>query len=303
MSQYDPYINEQKYFKTTSLPKSPRSNSSIENYAHSYNSSYSSSNYEPPCELWFDRYLTALHILAQTYDVKSEQNQKAMKCFIICLCDILPNSETRQMMSDFISMKPKVMKVLFDSRSITLNTFFKVNSQVITIISASPDTFLDYCLASSDALFMWTYLFHAYYDIISKREPESYNNLKTKYDRQIITKPMWANPLWWIIHYSAYYAPKPITSEWKLAYVAFMSCLQNVLPCSICRAHIKENLPKNDIQSCFTSSDKIFEWTWKLHNTVNESLQKPLISLEECKKVYDPYLQNYVTQNSNMTKY
>jgi hypothetical protein len=290
-------------YRTKNIPKSPRTLRSIENYAPTFNNYYQKPEYDPPTELWFEQYLNCLHVLAQTYDNKTIQNQKAMKCFIVSLADIVPNQETKTIMNDFINMSDNVRNILFNSKSLSVTSFFKVNNQVPTIINASPDTFLDYCLANSEVLFMWTYLLHCYYDILSKKEPEPFNSLKTRYLKEIITKATWGNLVWYVMHYTTYHAPNIIDDEWKDSFIAFMSCLQNVLPCSICRNHIKENLPKNNIKTYIRDKHLLFEWTWKLHNIVNSSLDKPILSLEEAKRLYDPFIQPWITQNSNMTKY
>lgn len=290
-------------FRKYNIHKSPRYIKSIESFAPTHNGYYQKPDYEPPTYLWFDKYLKALHILAQTYDSKTEQNKKAMKCFIVSLAEIVPNQDIKNLLNDFIIMSSNIQKKLFDTKSLSVTGFFTVNNQLPMIIKASPESFFDYCLTNSDILFVWTYLLHCYYNLLNNEEPQPFNSLKQRYAREIITKSMWGPSVWYIIHFSAYHCPSIVTEDWRTSFIAFMSCLQNVLPCSVCRQHIKENLPRNDINRCINDKYLIFEWTWKLHNIVNESLNKPILSLEEAKRQYDPFINSWIQQNANTTRY
>jgi hypothetical protein len=56
------------------------------------------------------------------------------------------------------------------------------------------------------------------------------------------------------------------------------------LPCGDCQrslaTFIRQNAPD------FSSVDAYFEWTWKLHNFVNEKLGKPLMSLADARALW-----------------
>jgi hypothetical protein len=60
------------------------------------------------------------------------------------------------------------------------------------------------------------------------------------------------------------------------AYVRFFESLPDILPCSQCGKHLKENLAILPVDT----SD-MFRWSVDIHNLVNTQLNKPEISYEK----------------------
>ena len=69
-------------------------------------------------------------------------------------------------------------------------------------------------------------------------------------------------------------------------YKSMLNCLQYLLPCPKCRAHLRNNLTKIDIDYCRKSRENLFECSWRLHNIVNQDLGKYQPSLQEARNFY-----------------
>ena len=280
---------------------------SYSNYRVSTNnlsSVYSRENYvssapqvrEPPVQIFISDFWDISHIIASTYDPhtlgpnKVETGSMSFMCFYEALAVIIPNSSLRTMIKDFISMTLSVQSTLINCKE--LKSFFKVHTDLKLDSGFFKRSFVD-----ADSLSMWVYLLHSYYDIQNRIDIRTFNTVKTKYNKNTISKPAWAHPLWAIIHYSAYYSSSILQVPWKQAYKAFMSCLRYSMPCPICRNHLEENLSNINIDQYLHSNTSIFEFTVILHNTVNKSNNKPLYGVDEARKIYGLYDQPLVQQN------
>jgi hypothetical protein len=85
---------------------------------------------------------------------------------------------------------------------------------------------------------------------------------------------VWGPPFWLTIHITALaYAKKPSYAEKKAA-KEFFESLQFILPCPICREHLKDHLQKFPITPHLDRREDLFKWTVMLHNEVNKSLNK-----------------------------
>ena len=83
--------------------------------------------------------------------------------------------------------------------------------------------------------------------------------------------------------------PKGDINKYQInAFYAFIICLQYILPCQECREHLQYKLKTTcTIDGCGNTSDEIFQWTVKLHNRVNRDLNKPILSIQDAKKMYN----------------
>lgn len=251
-----------------------------------------------PYKLWGRMFFKAIHIMARTYAPVDENVRTSMKCFFQCLAELLPVHEARQNMQNFIMMTSNVCDALLSSKA--LASFFTVHVEMMTCIRDKPSKFFEYALTDSDTLFAWSYLLHCYINIAkdsNKAEIINYNTAKTLYDRNTLSKEDWGNALWFVIHCAAYYAPNILSKEFALTFKAFIACLQFILPCPKCRKHMQENLGNIDIDMYLYTNESIFEWTWKFHNIVNKQTGKSEPTLEEARRIYSPYEQQYVKQN------
>jgi hypothetical protein len=114
----------------------------------------------------------------------------------------------------------------------------------------------------------------------------------TNLDDQIIMPDVWGPHAWKFIHYVTLGYPENPTPYQKERYKIFLLLLQDVLPCSLCANHYKENLQKypltNDI---LNSRDKFIKWGINMHNIVNELNNKPILKYIDAIKIIDTDVQ------------
>lgn len=108
-----------------------------------------------------------------------------------------------------------------------------------------------------------------------------------------ITPKYWGRQAWHFIHMVAIsYPPEPTETD-KQRYLTFLQVLEHILPCNICGEHFKENMEKHPPR--LNSRKDFFEWTVDMHNLVNESNGKSILSYDEAEaqvmknaKINDP---------------
>jgi hypothetical protein len=71
-------------------------------------------------------------------------------------------------------------------------------------------------------------------------------------------------------------ANEGLDPEKKEAYIRFFEAMPDVLPCSMCGKHLKENLKLLPVDT-----DDMFRWSIDLHNLVNSQLNKPEVPYEQ----------------------
>jgi hypothetical protein len=255
---------------------------------------------EPSLDLWIANFWKCVHIMSRTYAPDEVPGMKAAyECFFQSLTGILPSAFMRAFLKDFIAMTPNVRKILLENKS--LSSFFTVHPETFEMISQNPKFFFEYSLQDGDKLFIWSFLLHAYFHILTKMPVESLNILKHRFRPESISKDVWANPLWYMIHTCAYYSKED--QRCQLFFKAFMSCLRYALPCSKCRAHLMENLEHFDFDKYCLNTEGLFNYTVDLHNTVNKQLGKPIISVEAAKQIYDPLLNYSDNRKMNVSRF
>lgn len=85
----------------------------------------------------------------------------------------------------------------------------------------------------------------------------------------------WGPPFWFTIGVVALaYPVKPSYADKKAA-KEFFESLIFLLPCEICKSHLKVHLRKHPITPHLDRRDDLFKYTVMLHNEVNKSLNKP----------------------------
>lgn len=98
---------------------------------------------------------------------------------------------------------------------------------------------------------------------------------------------IWGPNLWRSIHYIAINYPTQPTQEDKKCHAEFILNLQCILPCFSCREHLNQNLKRLGFSSKHLQNrDAFFEFTVNLHNLVNTQLNKPTLTLEQAKRLY-----------------
>lgn len=103
-----------------------------------------------------------------------------------------------------------------------------------------------------------------------------------------VTMEQFGPHAWQFLHYVSLSYPENPTITDKENYKSFMISIQNVLPCSICSNHYKENLKKTPLTDAIMSNKDLFiKWVIDIHNSVNKSKNKPIIGYEDAMKLID----------------
>ena len=97
---------------------------------------------------------------------------------------------------------------------------------------------------------------------------------------------VWGPFFWHTIHIVALGYPIEPSYADKKAAKEFYESMQFVVPCPVCREHFKEHLAKHPITPHLDRRKDLFRWTVVLHNAVNQTLQKPLLTEQEVLTYY-----------------
>jgi len=112
---------------------------------------------------------------------------------------------------------------------------------------------------------------------------------KTVQDFTTMTDPrVWGPPFWFTLHNSAAYYPE------KASQITIQRIKQRILsipfelPCVDCRTHANNfiNSRKDKLDDICSGRDSLFAFYVDFHNKVNERHNKPIMSLENAKKLY-----------------
>jgi len=102
----------------------------------------------------------------------------------------------------------------------------------------------------------------------------------------ISIKPkFWGPSAWNFIHSVCYAAPDVLSPSDIQSYKAFFYSLPNILPCLACQQHFKDTLESVPMQ--FRTRDELFEWSVKIHNSVNSLLGKKEYTVKKAKKKFE----------------
>ena len=98
-----------------------------------------------------------------------------------------------------------------------------------------------------------------------------------------MSKNSWGPDLWHIIHTIAKAYPlKPSAQDKNIAY-QMTKYMALILPCKKCQAHYISNFTKH--KPDLDSGPSFFKWTVKIHNLVNKSNHKKVLSPEKAFQV------------------
>jgi hypothetical protein len=100
----------------------------------------------------------------------------------------------------------------------------------------------------------------------------------------MVSTKTWGKHLWKSIHYIALGYPDFPTPEQAKAYKDFYINLYQVIPCLKCAINYKKHVQELPID--LTNKMTLFDYTVKLHNIVNRSLNKAEWSTIQALKVY-----------------
>jgi hypothetical protein len=249
-----------------------------------------------PVNYWFDNYFKAIFCMARVYDGTNKDCANSMYCFINSLANIVPNAVWSNEFKRFILMTNDVKSLLQNMSE--LKTFFKAYGHFEKILYSQPNMLLQYCLQDRELIFAYCYVMYIY--MLTKKNLysggvhkqdiyiPSYNDIKRKFNPDVLTKADWGRPTWFIIHTAALYSPSKMTETQFVGYYKFLDCLRHILPCEVCKAHLSQNITFIDFNNCGRNNIDLFKCTWELHNIVNRSINKTEPSLNEAVSFYIP---------------
>lgn len=233
-------------------------------------------------------YWKCIHVLCLCYSIQKEEELTpdvvvGMKGFLDIFADLVPNKKWGLWMNDFIVMTPDVKRDLENNETLKLY-----------LMGHNPKPLSYYLTMNKEKvnLFEWSWLLHEHINYKRRKEGEDIKGIalskfKKMYDASKISKDQWGRPLWFVLHTFALYSNSSFTDQQKLLWTAFVSSLQFILPCPVCREHINKNLADMNIRNYLSSNKTLFDWTVKLHNIVNRDTNKPVVSLQQAYELYD----------------
>ncbi len=98
----------------------------------------------------------------------------------------------------------------------------------------------------------------------------------------------WKQSTWYVFHmFTLNYL-----EEHREHYIRFFNAFKTILPCEVCLNHYQYQLQRQELKLDINlTSEKIFDWSVKIHNNVNASNQK---------RVWAPDEARYFYKNMNM---
>ena len=97
---------------------------------------------------------------------------------------------------------------------------------------------------------------------------------------------IWGPYFWFTLHtITLGYSDNP-TYQDKRRYNDFFSSVQYILPCEKCREHYRTHLNNFPISISLDNKESLVQWLFNLHNQVNISLNKGVMSYEAFKEKY-----------------
>lgn len=106
---------------------------------------------------------------------------------------------------------------------------------------------------------------------------------------------IWGNHAWLFLHCSSFNYPKNPTETDKKNYHEFLKTLHHVLPCKLCRQHLKEYMEIHPIEPFLIKREHYIKYIISLHNHVNEKFnKKQKITLKQAKEsIYQNCLEQF----------
>lgn len=102
-------------------------------------------------------------------------------------------------------------------------------------------------------------------------------------------RPFFGPCIWKTIHISTI-SYDPTSEESRSNMLAFLKSVATILPCKVCSEHYKEMLAKYPPTNYLSSNERLFLWSYIIHDLVNKRLHKRSPKFLEVKKYYFDHL-------------
>jgi len=97
---------------------------------------------------------------------------------------------------------------------------------------------------------------------------------------------VWGSHAWDFMLAVAMLYPDNPDEETANNYKNFYYSLANVLPCMVCRDHLRQNINELPIENYLGNSKLLSKWVIQLHNIVNRINKKKIVGYEEGLKMF-----------------
>ena len=97
---------------------------------------------------------------------------------------------------------------------------------------------------------------------------------------------IWGPHFWYILHIISFEYPLNPTEYDKRIYHDFYTSLKDVIPCEMCKKHYRNHIHKYPLTPHLDTRDTLIKWVIQVHNFVNASIGKPIMSIEQVLDVY-----------------
>jgi len=97
---------------------------------------------------------------------------------------------------------------------------------------------------------------------------------------------LWGRSLWTSLFSIAMGYPENPTIDDQSNYQRFFEHLKYVLPCDTCKINYEQHIRSNPIHFYLYNRDVLINWLVTIHNEVNKTLKKPLLTREQTLNKY-----------------
>jgi hypothetical protein len=97
---------------------------------------------------------------------------------------------------------------------------------------------------------------------------------------------IWGSHFWYILHIISFEYPLNPTEYDKRIYHDFYTSLKDVIPCEMCRKHYRTHIHKYPLTPHLDNRDTLIKWVIQVHNFVNASLGKPILTIAQVMDIY-----------------
>jgi hypothetical protein len=105
---------------------------------------------------------------------------------------------------------------------------------------------------------------------------------------------LWGPKYWFTLHTITFEYPIKPTAHDKQVYYNFITSLQYIIPCSICKVNFKKNLKSHPLENNIHSRKELVHWMIDVHNKVNLETGKRIYSYDEVITLYEKLMNKEV---------
>jgi hypothetical protein len=113
---------------------------------------------------------------------------------------------------------------------------------------------------------------------------------------------VWGKHGWIFLHSVTMAYPDEPTENDKQNYKSFFNYVSIVLPCQVCRKHLRQHMDETPIDNALRNKKTLVEWLVHIHNKTNIILGKPTLTYQEVIEIYKKKYNNSTNEIKNNKK-